>query len=151
MTADVLLRSVIADDIPIFYEHQRDVEATRMAAFPTRERDAFTAHWAKILRDETVITKTIIFDGEVAGNIVSFEMECQRKVGYWIGKSYWGKGIASQALSEFLKHVKIRPLYAHVAKHNIGSLRVLEKNGFLIYGEDTIHGEEIKEFILRLD
>jgi len=151
MTPVVLLRDVTTDDIAIFYEHQVDPEATRMAAFPAREREAFTTYWTKILRAESVTTKTIVFDGEVAGNIVSFEMDGQREVGYWIGKPYWGKGVATHTLAAFLGIVTARPLYAHVAKHNIGTLRVLEKCAFMICGEERIPGEEVEEFILRLD
>jgi RimJ/RimL family protein N-acetyltransferase len=51
--------------------------------------------------------------------MVCFEQLGEREVGYWLGKGYWGKGIATQALKEFLKHIGTRPLYAHVAKHNI--------------------------------
>jgi RimJ/RimL family protein N-acetyltransferase len=91
----------------------------------------------------------------VAGNIVGFEQSGRSKVGYWIGKNYWGKGIATKALSQFLGHVKTRPLYAHVAKHNVASIRVLEKCGFTICGEDkdrsSAGGEEVEEFIFRLE
>ncbi len=154
MTNKVLLRDVRKDDLPIFFEHQLDPDANRMAAFPARERDAFMVHWTKILGDETVTKKTILLDGTVAGNIVSFEQFGKPLVGYWIGKSYWGKGVATKALSEFLNHAKMRPLYAHVAKHNIASIRVLEKCGFKISGEDkavaTAGGEEVEELILKL-
>jgi RimJ/RimL family protein N-acetyltransferase len=57
-------------------------------------------------------------------------------VGYWIGRDFWGKGIATQALSLFLTEKKTRPLYAHVVKENIGSRRVLEKCGFSLSGEN---------------
>ena len=77
-------------------------------------------------------------DGEVAGYILSWEMEGEREVGYWLGKEYWGKGIATQALAEYVSIVNIRPLMAHVARHNIGSRRVLEKCGFTVIGEDKI-------------
>ncbi len=125
-----------------------------MAAFPARDRDAFMAHWTKILGDETVIKKTILFAGNVAGNVVSFEWFGEREVGYWIGKEYWGRGVATKALSEFLGHVKARPLYARVAKHNIASIRVLEKCGFTISSEDkgstNAPGEEVEELLLEL-
>ena len=147
MTNDVQLRDVIADDLPIFFEQQLDPEATQMAVFPARDRDAFMAHWAKILRDGTVIVKAIVFEGRVAGNMACFEQSGRSFIGYWLGKEYWGKGIATQALSEFLKHVKTRPLYAYVAKHNIASGRVLEKCGFTLVGEDKAStdtpGEEV--------
>lgn len=144
MTNTVLLRDVIESDLPIFFEQQLDPVANQMAAFPARDREAFMAHWTKILADETNILKTILFDGQVAGNIVSWQQSGEREVGYWLGREYWGKGIATQALSAFLDHLKTRPLYAHVAKHNRVSIRVLEKCGF------TITGEEVEEFILTL-
>jgi RimJ/RimL family protein N-acetyltransferase len=154
MTIGILLRDVTEDDLPIFFEHQLDPAATEMAAFPARDKESFMAHWAKIMADDAVILKTIIFDGQVAGNIVSFEMSGKREVGYWIGKEYWGKGIATRALAAFLDQVKTRPLYAHVAKHNIGSRRVLEKCGFTIVGEDKgpldSHGKKFEEFIFEL-
>jgi RimJ/RimL family protein N-acetyltransferase len=154
MPIDVHLRDVIEADLPIFFEHQLDPDATHMAAFPARDRDAFMAHWTKIMWDETIITQTILCDGKVAGNIVNFEQGGERQVGYWIGKEYWGKGVATRALSQFLGHVTARPLYAHVAKHNIASIRVLEKCGFTICGEEVgasiAGGEEVEEFILKL-
>lgn len=153
MTNEVFLRDVTESDLPILFEQQLDTDATQMAAFPSRDRDAFMAHWAKIMADESNILKAIVFDGQVAGNIVSWEGSGEWEVGYWIGKEYWGKGIATKALAAFLGHVKMRPLYAHVAKHNIGSLRVLEKCGFTVIGEDkhsNPRGEEVEEFILKL-
>ena len=155
MANRVQLRDIIETDLPIFYEQQLDPEATHMASFPSRDHDAFMAHWTKIMADESIQLKTILFNGEVAGNIVCFEQLREREVGYWLGKEYWGKGIATQALEEFLKTIETRPLYAHVAKHNIGSRRVLEKCGFTITREDRffseVFGKNIDEFILMLD
>jgi RimJ/RimL family protein N-acetyltransferase len=128
---DLRLRDVLEADLPILFEHQRDPEANRMAAFPARDREAFLAHWRNnILGDAAVAKKTILFDGRVAGNIVSWNQAGKPFVGYWIGREFWGRGIASRALAEFLGSVRARPLYAHVAKHNVGSIRVLEKCGF---------------------
>jgi RimJ/RimL family protein N-acetyltransferase len=139
------LRDVKEDDLPVFFEHQLDPDATRMAAFPPRDRNAFMAHWTRIMADETVIKKAILFDGDVAGNVVSFVRSGEREVGYWIGKNYWGRGVATQALSEFLDHIETRPLYGHVARHNVASIRVLEKCGF------RISGEEQEDVILKLE
>jgi hypothetical protein len=51
----MILRNVTDEDLPIFFEHQRDPEALRMAAFSSRERDAFMTHWrTKVLRPENV-------------------------------------------------------------------------------------------------
>jgi len=158
-TSDVLLRDVTERDLPIFFDQQLDSDANHMAAFTARDpadRDAFTAHWTRILGDETITIKTILFDGHVAGHVLSYEDEefGQPEVSYWIGKNYWGKGVATTALTAFLDHFKVRPLYARAAKDNIASLRVLEKCGFTICGEDkgfsNARGEEVEECILNL-
>ncbi len=149
MTGDVHLRDVLESDLPLFFEHQLDPDATQMAAFPSRDRDAFMTHWTRNLANQRSTKRTILYDGHVAGNIVSFEQFGKREVGYWIGKPYWGKGIATRALAAFLEDEQVRPLYAHVVKHNIGSLRVLEKCGFTIYGEE-LGGDGVEEFILKL-
>ena len=155
MRSEVRLRDVVAEDLPVFFEQQIDPEAVRMAAFPSRERAAFDAHWAdKVLGDETVVKKTIVFGGEVAGYVVCFEQSGRPLVGYWIGRRYWGRGVATRALSEFLRGQGTRPLYAYEARHKAGSIRVLEKSGFRISGEgrasDASVGE-IEELTFRLD
>lgn len=151
----VLLRDVTEADLPILFEYQRDPDALRMSAVPSRDREAFTAHWAKILADETLVTKTILFDGAVAGHVACFERDGKREVGYWIGREHWGRGIATRALSEFLGHAQERPVFAHVAKHNLGSLRVLEKCGFQCVGEDkefsSVDGQVVEGIILKLE
>ncbi len=150
----ILLRNVIESDLPILFEQQLEPEATAMAAFPSRDREAFMAHWAKIMTDETVILKTILYNDQIAGSIVSWDMLDEREVGYWLGKEYWGKGIATEALAEYITIVKTRSLMAHVARHNVGSRRVLEKCGFTVIGEDTYTnpaGVEVEEFVLKLE
>jgi RimJ/RimL family protein N-acetyltransferase len=149
VTGQVELRDVIESDLPIFYEHQLDPEANRMAAFVARNRDSFMAHWARILIDDSVMAKTVLFDGQVAGNVVSFEQDGQRLVGYWIGKRHWGKGVATRALSEFLEHDTARPLYARVATTNVASIRVLEKCGFAVSRREP-HPGGVEELILEL-
>jgi RimJ/RimL family protein N-acetyltransferase len=131
-----LLRDVIESDLPIFFEHQSDPEATAMADFPARDREAFDAHWERVLGDERLTSKTIVFEGQVAGNIGSWEHDGRRLVGYWLGREFWGKGLATKALAELIEELGRRPLYAYVAKTNVGSIRVLEKCGFVRSDED---------------
>jgi RimJ/RimL family protein N-acetyltransferase len=131
-----LLRDVIESDLPIFFEHQSDPEATAMADFPARDREAFDAHWERVLGDPTLTSKTIVFEGQVAGNIGSWEHDGRRLVGYWLGREFWGKGLATKALAELVDELGRRPIYAYVAKTNVGSIRVLEKCGFVRSDED---------------
>lgn len=132
---ELLLRAVTADDLPIFFEHQRDPESHRLAAFRPRERDAFMAHWQKILANETGVVRTVVVGDEVVGNVLAWEDSGRHEVGYWIAREHWGKGLATRALAAFLEIVRARPLYAHVARHNGASLRVLEKCGFRVVDE----------------
>ncbi|MFE0556960.1 hypothetical protein ACFW1P_13650 [Paenibacillus sp. NPDC058910] len=86
---EVLLRDVFEDDLAIFFEQQRDPEANYMAAFTAKDpsdKAAFDAHWAKILGDETIIKKTVLYEGQVAGQILLFEHMGQPEVSYWIGR-----------------------------------------------------------------
>ncbi|MBA2433004.1 MAG: GNAT family N-acetyltransferase [Chthoniobacterales bacterium] len=136
----MLLRPVEPGDLPLFFEHQRDPLAVAMVAFQSRDRAAFDQHWAKILADKTGLIRTVVatFDDSpesqpkehVVGNIVSWNSDGQREIGYWIDRAYWGRGIATRALSAFLQLEQTRPLYAGVARHNAASLRVLQKCGF---------------------
>ncbi len=139
MSSEVRLRDVEPGDLPVFYEHQLDPDATRMAAFASRDRAAFDAHWAEnILGNPTAVTQTILLDGEVAGNIGSWRQDGVRLVGYWLGKEHWGKGVGTRALTAFLQLATERPLRAHVARHNVGSIRVLEKCGFRLEREERV-------------
>jgi RimJ/RimL family protein N-acetyltransferase len=153
--APVTLRDVTFEDLPIFFEYQSDPEANRMAAFPARQRPDFMAHWEMILRDPEVMVKTIVVDGQVAGSLVCWEAQGQREVGYWLGREFWGQGVATRALGEFLLGVEFRPLHAHVARNNLASQRVLQKRGFRVMGEDTVldsvMGEVVEELILSLE
>jgi RimJ/RimL family protein N-acetyltransferase len=144
-----VLREVVEADLPVFYEHQRDPEAAAMAAFPSRDRGPFMAHWAKTLADDTAVTRTVVLDGEVAGNIGCWEADGRRFVGYWIGREFWGRGLATQALAELVAVVDTRPLHAHVVRSNVASIRVLEKCGFVEVGRHTAE-DGIEELVLEL-
>lgn len=150
----VSLREVRPDDLPVLFEHQRDPEGARMAAFKSRERDAFMAHWAKIMANPACATRVILADGSVAGNIGAWTDGAERLVGYWIGRDFWGRGIASAALVLFLREEATRPLTARVAKHNPASIRVLRKAGFTPAGEETCDlpdGTKLVELVFKLE
>jgi RimJ/RimL family protein N-acetyltransferase len=142
-----VLRDVVESDLDVFFEHQREPEANEMAVFPARDREAFDAHWQRILADESTITKTIVEDGEVAGNLGSWMHDGRRFIGYWVGSEFWGKGVATRAVREFASGMSERPLYAWVASTNVGSIRVLEKSGFVQVGA---HKNDVEELLFEL-
>ena len=146
---DVALRPVEDDDLPIFYEHRGDAEAARMAAFETGSLVDFMAHWATIRATPSAIALTIVVDGVPAGHVNAWIEGDHREIGYWIGRSWWGRGIGTRAVALLLADLPDRPVIAHVADHNIGSQRVLEKNGFVRVDGAVVDG--LAESTYRLD
>lgn len=154
---DIKIRRVIGSDLQIFFEQQLDPDANQMAAFTSKDpadREAFDTKWKKILADKTITIRTILSDDAVAGHVVSHSWFGDPEVSYWIGKEFWGNGIATNALAQLLAELKERPLFARVAKDNIRSIRVLEKCGFIVSGSDkgfaNARNEEVEEFIYKI-
>jgi RimJ/RimL family protein N-acetyltransferase len=153
-----VLREMRDEDLDVLFEQWADPVAAHMAAFTApdhMDRDAFERRWSRLRADETVINRVIVVDGEVAGSIGSWGNPGEREVTYWIGRSYWGKGIATSALNAFLTVDRSRPLHARVAYDNVASRRVLEKCGFRVVATERgfaqARSAEIEEVVLRLE
>jgi len=158
VTPRVALRPTTDADFDALFDLESDVEGADMIAFLPREpgdRDAFSAHWARITADTTVITRVIESDGSFAGYAVSFVIEGERQVGYWIARALWGRGIASAALAALVAEIPERPLWGSTASDNVGSQRVLLRAGFVFDRMERSHaprrGTEIDEKVYRLD
>ena len=148
----ISLRPVAEGDIDAFYEHQADPEASAMAVFPMRERAMLVEHWRRNLARSDNVARTILVDSAVAGHVVSWEADGRRLIGYWVGREFWGRGVATAAVRALLDEIAERPLFAFVATSNIGSIRVLEKNGFLPATSEPEVGEDgVEEWLFRLD
>ena len=152
-----VLREVRDEDLPVLFEQWADPIAARMAAFTApdhMDRDAFERRWSRLRADKTVINRAIVADGEVAGTIGSWGDPGEREITYWIGRSHWGKGIATGALTAFLAVDPSRPLHARVASDNVASRRVLEKCDFRVVATErgfaNARSAEIDELVLRL-
>jgi RimJ/RimL family protein N-acetyltransferase len=157
----IKLRAIAPDDLDTLFEQQLDADANRMAAFgaadPT-DRAPFDARWTKIQGDPSILVRAIETDrGELAGSILLWRDPDLPgpEVSYWLGRAFWGRGIATAALLAFLGEIPTRPLFGRAAADNTGSLRVLEKAGFVRIGEDEgwsdLRGATVPEVILRLD
>jgi RimJ/RimL family protein N-acetyltransferase len=155
---EVALRSVEDSDLDALFDQMRDPESVQMAAFTAKDpndRAAFDTHMSKVRTSHDGTLGAVTRDGHLVGSIASFVMEGDTEITYWIDRSAWGQGIASQALALFLDTVEVRrPLYARAASDNLGSLRVLQKAGFTIIGTEISYASardtEIEETILRL-
>lgn len=146
----VRLREVQASDLAAFFEHQRDPQAVGMASFPARDHEAFAAHWERVLADRANTVRTIDLGGGVAGYVAAFPLNGKTFIGYWLGRAYWGRGVATEALRQFLDVVAGRPLHAFVARHNAASVRVLEKCGFTLSEQDAQAGGTADELMYVL-
>jgi RimJ/RimL family protein N-acetyltransferase len=156
--ADVALRPIEDSDLDALFEQMRDPESVRMAAFTAEDpndREAFDAHTARNRAAPGATHRAVTHRGRLVGSIACFVVEGDTEITYWIDRSAWGQGVASQALALFLDLVPTRPLHARAAADNVGSLKVLERAGFKVVGTDTgyanARGAEIEETVLRLD
>jgi RimJ/RimL family protein N-acetyltransferase len=154
----ISLRDVEDADLDRFFEHWNDADARHMAAFvpaDASDRAAFDARWERHRRDPSITLLTIDVDGTPAGSISSWDNDGGREVTYWLGRRYWGKGIATEALRAFLEIERTRPLFAATAADNIGSQRVLARCGFEVVGRgrgfSPSREEDVDEVLLRLD
>ena len=153
-----MLREVAESDLSVFFEFESNPEAVHMAAFTSEnpsDREASLAHWKRILSSPSVIARTIVQGDNVLGNVLSYEESGRPEVTYWIGRQYWGQGIATEALALFLQTVDTRrPMRARAAKDNLASIRILEKCGFHAIEETrgfaNARGAEIEEVEFEL-
>lgn len=130
----IRLRPITPADLPLIYQQQLDPESNRIAVSNPRTPEAFAAHWAKVLDNPTLTTRAILADEVFVGTIGCFKLDGLDAVGYWLDRAHWGKGIATRALALLLAEVPTRPLHARAAATNIASIRVLQRNGFVITG-----------------
>jgi RimJ/RimL family protein N-acetyltransferase len=154
---DVRLRAVRDDDLEDLFELESDVAGSDMIAFLPRvpgDRAAFDAHWTRIRADPDTLTWIIEADGRFAGYALSFLMNGERQVGYWIVRELWGRGIASAALAALLEQVTERPLWGSTVSDNLGSQRVLQSAGFVFQHIERTHAPrrdaEVDEHVFRL-
>jgi RimJ/RimL family protein N-acetyltransferase len=153
----IALREMLESDIPLCFQHQLDPKAGRMAAFTSKDGkdpDAYMARWSRLLQEKQVEARMILLDSDVVGTIGCWGPIDERQVTSWIWKEHWGKGIATAALSAFLRIVTTRPLYGSAAHDNAGSIRVLEKCGFKFLRKErgfaAARGAETDEVVFKL-
>jgi RimJ/RimL family protein N-acetyltransferase len=155
---ELVLREARDGDLPLLFEQWADPVAAEMAAFTApdhMDREAFERRWSRLRTDAAVLSRVVVADGEVVGSIGSWGDEGERELTYWIGRSHWGRGIATGALAALLAVDGSRPMHARVAADNLASRRVLEKCGFRVIATERgfagARAAEIEELVLRLD
>ena len=156
-THNLTLTPTKKEDLNFFFEFQLDEDARHLAAFTPKDSNdklAYIERHSKYLSDPTIHTRTIKVNDKIVGSISKFVMFDEAEITYWIDKKYWGQGIAAQALRDFMKIEKTRPIHGRVAFDNYGSQKVLEKCGFVKIGTDkgfaNARQKEVEEYIYKL-
>ncbi len=156
----VTLREVQDADLDEFFAQLRDPHAAALAGDTfeaPNERQAFDAHWRHLRQAEDVLVRTIEVAEEtarrVAGHIRNHPEADQHLVSFWIDRAYWGRGVTTSALGQFLDELGHRPVYARVPRHNEAAIVVLRRNGFKPVSEETGYSPErgrmVDEVVLR--
>ena len=154
----IQLSKTTIEDLETLFILQTDKESIWMAAFTPEDPNDKTRYlekWARIVDNPEIRMQTIRTDDKIVGSVIHFDVMNETNVSYWIDRAFWGKGIATEALRQFINGTEKRPLFGRVAHDNKGSQRVLEKCGFqsitLERGFANARQMEIEEFVYRLD
>ncbi len=156
-TQNITLIKTVIEDLETLFKFQLDKEANYLAAFTSKDpndKAAYIEKYSKHLSDPAINMWTILANNEIAGSIAKYVIESDAEITYWIDRKYWGRGIATNALTKFLMIEQTRPLYGRTAYDNYGSQKVLEKCGFKRIGKDkgfaNARQTEIEEIIYKL-
>lgn len=92
--------------------------------------------------DALRLFRAIVVDGRAVGSIgvfVGTDVYCKTaELGYWLAAPLWGQGITTGAVEQICREafetMGIVRIFAEPFARNIGSRRVLEKNGFVLEG-----------------
>jgi len=144
----ISLRPFRRSDAASLQHHADDLEVTRylpLMPHPYGPEDA--RQWINFAQHSARRDSAYFFGmehavhGEIVGGIGLKEFFCQdntAEIGYWLASSYWGQGIATEAVRLIMgfsfNGLKLHRLYAMTHEKNVGSSRVLEKNGFVREG-----------------
>ncbi len=140
-----LLRRWSADDAEAVAKHANDkgVAENLRDAFPhpytLADAEGFLE---RVLGVENPSLLCIEIDGEAAGGIgVKLLSDVERvgaEMGYWLGRSFWGRGVVTEAVTLstpfFMEAFKLTRVFALPFTHNAPSIRVLEKSGYTLEG-----------------
>jgi RimJ/RimL family protein N-acetyltransferase len=134
------LRPWQPEDVPSLAAEANNINVSKNTRdsfpYPYTEEDAQT--FIDLTAKSPQQDFAIVIDGKAVGGIgltpLSDVERFSAEVGFWIGESYWNKGIVTKVLQTFCNylftHTNIVRLFACVFEYNRASARVLEKAGF---------------------
>lgn len=159
---DCQIRSFRPDDAPALaqYTNNRKIWLNLRDAFPHPYKLEHAAAWIRMAgRQYPEVSFAIASPDEVIGGIgLGLQTDVNYRsseIGYWLGEPFWGRGIATAALSALtdyaFAHYDLIRLFAYVFEWNPASMRVLEKAGYAYEGRlrksATKDGKTVDQFL----
>lgn len=167
-TERLLLRPFCLYDVKTYYGLATDEEVLKGTDMPHELDEASAREWVVAhpeswqRRKELFVLVTTLDTREIVGSVSVFTYDRHDKadLGYWIARSEWGKGYATEATEAIVKYVfgtmKLHKLEANHLARNPSSGKVLEKLGFIYEGlhrdaylKDGVHEDLVFYGLLR--
>lgn len=140
------LRPLLPADAPSLQRHADDpqVACTLFDGFPQPYTIEEAQAWCADGWRSRGHVWGIVADGEVVGciglRVDAGWLRCNAEVGYWVGRAYWGRGLASDALAlgtgwAFANLSEVTRVYAPIFDWNAASQAVARKAGYVLEGK----------------
>jgi [ribosomal protein S5]-alanine N-acetyltransferase len=145
-TARLLLREIVPADLDAFVAIQNDPEVTRYFGRAPLTREQCAARLAEVetsIREGTAIRWALIpRDGDaLIGSAGFWKRDLAHhhaELGYELARAWWGRGLMAEALEAIVAFgfgaMGLHRVEANTDPANVGSMRVLEKVGFVREG-----------------
>ena len=139
--AGIYIRDIIEDDkySIVKYADNKKISNNLRDAFPYPYTLEDAENWLTLLNDNKPRRAFAIANNEELIGAIGIEpcRDVNRfagELGYWLGEPFWGKGIATLAVQNFIKYAfdyyNLTKIFAYVFSSNPSSSRVLIKAGF---------------------
>lgn len=144
---NILFKPLNADDAEAIHSYASDQNVKRFIGWPLMKTlEETRSYIEEMLKREAAGTHlyasiALKSTQEIIGTamIFNFDREANHaEIGYVFSSKHWGKGYGTEAVALMnnfaFDSLSLRKLHARVVDANIGSARVLEKNGFELEG-----------------
>jgi RimJ/RimL family protein N-acetyltransferase len=123
-----------------------ELDNWEVAKWITRLPDPYTLFeaesWVGVISHMELNFNIFLHDALIGGAGLVATAEGHHELGFWLGKSHWRKGYATEAVSALMQHASINhggsKVVAGCLQDNAGSLKILQVFGFEIQGEDEV-------------
>jgi len=142
------------ETVAIYYEKSKNEQIRKVLPQKAQTlQDAISDYRKTLCADATSYGRTIVVDNQYIGDIwcycMNMDNEPNAMISYCIfEEAYWGKGIATKAVELFVEEIiqkyQFKTLGAFTFSSNIASVKVLEKNDFIIIEEVEEDGVKSK-------